>query len=124
VKMNSGLVLRMLCCLAVFALYLYHIIHKQNTLNYLSLQIPKVTKDVKALEEENLRLQFAIDSFESPDHLMQLVKLEEHAHLRHPSLSEVLSLTQGLALHIEEAPAVKIFVPFKTQPVLAVGANH
>ena len=122
--MNSGSVLRMVCCLAVFALYLYHIIHKQNAINYLSMQIPKLSKDLRSLEEDNLRLRFVIDSFESPDHLMQLVKLQEYRHLRHPSSHEVFNVAEGIALRSEEVPKSKVLIPFKTQPVLAVGANH
>lgn len=122
--MNSGMVLRMLCCLAVFSLYLYHVIHKQNEINDLSVQIPKLSKDLKTLEEENLRLQFVINSFESPERLMHLAQSQEYIHLLHPSLNQVLSIPEGVALRIEEIPEVKLFIPFRTQPVLAVGATH
>jgi len=123
--MNSGMMLRMLCCLAVFAVYLYLMIEKQNQINYLSMQIPKVHKDLKTIEEENIRLRFTIDSFESPDHLMQLIQSPEYAHLKQPSLKEVFYLAEGTPLHVEETPVTtKIVTPFKPQPVLAVGANH
>lgn len=122
--MNSGMVLRLLCCLAVFAVYLYHVIHKQNAINYLSMQIPKVSKDLKTIEEENVRLRFLIDSFESPDHLMQLVKSPAYSHLRHPSVQEVFNLAEGVALQVEERSEIKMFIPFKPHPVLAVGAHH
>jgi hypothetical protein len=116
--------LRIICCLAVFALYLYQMIQKQNVINYLSLQIPKVTKDLKAIEEENVRLHFEIESFESPDHLMQLVKMQEYTHLRYPSLKEVITVPEGVALHIKEEPKKELFRPLKTHPVLAVGAKR
>jgi hypothetical protein len=99
-------------------------IQKQNIINYLSLQLPKVTKDLKELEEENMRLQFAIDCFESPEHLMQLVKHEEYTHLRYPSLKEVMVFPEGLALYIEEDSKKEVFHPLKIHPVLAVGAKH
>lgn len=121
--MNKGLMLRMLCCLAVVALYLYQMIQKQNVINYLSLQIPKLAKDLKSIEEENVRLRFEIDCFESPDHLMQLVKMKEYTHLRHPSLKEVFTIPEGIALYIEETPKKELLQPLKIQPVLAVGAK-
>lgn len=122
--MNKGLMLRMLCCLAVFALYLYHIIQKQNAINYLSLQIPKITRDLRAIEEENVRLRFEIECFESPDQLMRLVRTQEYTHLRYPLLKEVFSLPEGLAVHIEPKKKQEIVQPFTLQPALAVGANH
>ena len=122
--MNKGMLLRMLCCLAVFTLYLYQMIQKQNIINYLSLQIPKFAKDLKSVEEENVRLRFEIDCFESPDHLMQLVKMQEYTHLRHPSLKDVFVVPEGIALYIEEKQKKELFQPLKIQPVLAVGAKH
>lgn len=115
--MNFRVLLQILCCLTVFTLYLYHMIQKQNRINYLSLQLPKLIKDVKALEEENLRLQFQVNCFESPDHLMWLVKQQEFTHLKMPLLQEVYTLPEGLALRKEGDQEVSIH-----QPILAVGA--
>jgi len=123
--MNGKVMLRMLFCLAVFTVYLYHIVHKQNTLNHLSMQIPKETLDLKVIEEQNVRLRFLIDSFESPDHLMQLAHSPQYAHLRHPVSTEVLHIAQGSPLHSKEVPqGPKVLHPFKLHPVLAVGANR
>ncbi|MBM3192294.1 MAG: hypothetical protein FJZ63_06575 [Chlamydiae bacterium] len=115
--MNFRVLLQILCCLTVFTLYLYHMIQKQNKINYLSLQLPKLVKDVKALEEENLRLQFQVNCFESPDHLMWLVRQQEFTHLKMPLLQEVYTLPEGLALQKEGTGGESIH-----QPILAVGA--
>ena len=52
--MNKGMLLRLFCCLAVLSIYLYQVIQKQNVVNYLSLQIPKLNKDLKTLEEREI----------------------------------------------------------------------
>lgn len=121
--MTKELILRLLICLAVSSLFFYQIIQKQNQINYLSLQIPKLTKDLKTLEEENLKLQFHIDSFESPDHLMHLVKLNAFSHLRYLDGKEVMQLPEGIALKSEQEDCQKSLRRFKTEPVLAVGAK-
>lgn len=121
--MNKGVLLRLILCVSVFALYLYQIIQKQNTLNYLSLQIPKLARDVKSLEEENTKLQFEIEKFESPENLMRLVRTEQFTHLRYPLLKEVLSLEEGIALQVDEDPLQDSAKPFRPRPVLAVGAK-
>jgi len=122
--MSKQNVIRLLCCLVILSVYFYLVIQKQNSVNYLSLQIPKLQKDLKTLEEENLKLQFESDCFESPDHLMQLVKKEGFTHLRYPIIKDVLSVPEGLALQLENQEPNKTFRRFKTEPVLAVGASR
>lgn len=122
--MSKQNVIRLLCCLLILSVYFYLVIQKQNSVNYLSLQIPKLNKDLKTLEEENLKLQFEIDCFESPDHLMQLVKKEGFTHLRYPVVKDVVTVAEGVALHMDRQDTEKTFRRFKTEPVLAVGANY
>ena len=121
--MNKGLIIRLLICLMVSSFCFYQIIQKQNRINYYSLLIPKLSKDLKALEEENLKLQFHIDSFESPDHLMHLARSESFRHLRFPLLKDVMQLPEGVALKQEQEHCQKNLRRYKTEPVLAVGAN-
>lgn len=121
--MNKGLIVRLLLCLMVSLLFFYQIIQKQNQINYLSLQIPKLNKELKSLGEENLKLRFHIDSFESPDHLMYLVK-SSFSHLYFPENKEVVQLREGIALKHELQDCQKNLRRYKTEPVLAVGANR
>lgn len=122
--MNKEMLLRLFCCLAVLSIYLYQVIQKQNLVNYLSLQIPKLNKDLKTLEEENVRLKFEIDCFESPDHLMKLVRSQQYAYLKYPVVKEVISLKEGLALQVDFDKHQDSLRRFKTEPVLAVGVSH
>lgn len=81
------------CILAAgFALFAY--IDKQNELTELRLAIPALAKEVKNIHEENIRLKYEIDSFESPIHLMELVRKPEFAHLKHPYLKDEIFLTK------------------------------
>jgi hypothetical protein len=122
--MNKEKLLRVLFCLTLISLYFYQVIQKQNQINYLSLQIPKLNKDLKTLEEEHLNLQFAIDCFESPDHLLELLKKNEFSHLKYPTVKDVVAFAEGMALDCKKEVASKNFRRDKTDPVLAVGANR
>lgn len=76
------------------ALILY--IDRLNELTRLRLEIPIHLKKLKELEEENQRLQYEIDQFESPLYLMELLKKPEFSHLKFPKEDEVVI--------IEDAP--------------------
>lgn len=69
------------------ALILY--IDRLNELTRLRLEIPIHLKQLKMLEEENQRLQYEIDQFESPLYLMELLKKPEFSHLKFPKENEV-----------------------------------
>lgn len=79
-----------LICLILFAAFLFLYIEKLNQLTALRLEIPLVSKEVKDLQEENRRLQYEIDQFESPLHLMEMLKKPEFSHLKYPKSNEVV----------------------------------
>ena len=89
-----GLTMRLILCIfgACFALYTY--IDRQNDLVELRLQHPALAKDVKAIQEENIRLQYEIDRFESPIHLMELSRNPEFSHLKFPYAKDVIMLSE------------------------------
>lgn len=74
------------------ALVLY--IDKLNDLTRLRLEIPHHVRELKILQEENQRLQYEIDQFESPLYLMELLKKPEFSHLKFPSENEVLIIEE------------------------------
>lgn len=98
--MNRGIVIRILLCIGVFGGCLYSYLDQQNQLTSLRLHIPVVAKEVKDLNEEDVRLQFEIDLFESPQHLMELMALSEYSHLKHPLTKHVVQLSEGIALQL------------------------
>jgi hypothetical protein len=79
-------------------LTLFAYIEKQNELTELRLAIPTVAKEVKSLQQENIRLTYEIEHFESPIHLMELMRKPEFSHLKYPFLSDELFLPQGQPL--------------------------
>lgn len=77
------------CLLAVaFSIYLY--IDTHNHLIEMKLAIPPLNKKIRELVAENDRLQFEIDRFESPAHLMQLTDKPEYSHLKPVFLPEII----------------------------------
>lgn len=91
-----------------FCLYSY--IDKQNALTRLRIAIPDLAKEIKMVREENTRMKYEIDLFESPEHLLELAKSCEFSHLKHPLVKEILTVKEGLALELlptqEEEKAV------------------
>ena len=72
------------------ALYAY--VAQQNDLTKVRIELPRLARDVRHLEEQNARLRFEIERFENPKHLMELAKRPEFSHLKHPLSSEIFVL--------------------------------
>jgi hypothetical protein len=79
-------------CIAAAGWGLYAYIDKLNDLTQLRLTIPVLMREVKSIHEENARLQYEIERFESPIHLMELTRLPEYSHLKYPHMGEVVLL--------------------------------
>jgi cell division protein FtsB len=90
--MNFGLLIRILFCILCLGIFLYAYINKQNVITELRLAIPSVSRDLKAIHEENTRLQFEIDQFENPQYLLELSRKPEYLHLKHPLLKDIIML--------------------------------
>jgi hypothetical protein len=89
-----GLFVRLLICISFAGLVLYKYIDKLNEMTELRLSIPHLAREVKEIHEKNLELQYAIDRFESPLHLMELARKPEFGHLKYPSNQEVILLPE------------------------------
>lgn len=89
-------VIQIFICIITAGLSLYLYIDKQNELTQLRLSIPALTKEVKRINEENIRLQYEIEQFESPVHLMELARKPEFGHLKYPNVDQVLILPEGV----------------------------
>ena len=88
------LFIRLLICISCAGLVLYKYIDKLNELTELRLSIPILAREVKEIHEQNLELQYAIDCFESPLHLMELASKPEFGHLKYPVLDEIVLLPE------------------------------
>lgn len=93
-KRQTKFLIRILLCIAVMAITLYAQIDTINDLTALRIAIPILEREVKALHRENERLQYEIDRFESPIHLMELARKPEYGHLRYPRMDEVIEIRE------------------------------
>lgn len=84
-----SILLRVWLCIFIFTCLLYGIIHKQNQLTRIRREIPVLMKEVRAIEEENTRLQYEVDSFESPMNLIELLRKPQYSHLKFPYRKDV-----------------------------------
>lgn len=103
--MYKGLLVRILVCIGACGTFLYSYVDTQNAVTERRLKIPVMAKKVKDLKEENTRLQYEIDLFESPEHLMQLASTSEYSHLKQPMIKEILTMQQPLALQVSPEEA-------------------
>lgn len=90
--MKHGILIRLLFCVTSLGFFLYAYIEKQNSITELRLEIPHAMRAVQAIEEENVRLQYEVDKFENPMHLMELARRPEFSHLKHPLTSEIVTI--------------------------------
>lgn len=56
------------------------------------MEIPKLVKSLKQLEEENAYLSLEIKRLESPDRLIKLLRQKEYSHLRYPYVDEIIKV--------------------------------
>ncbi|HEY4831599.1 MAG TPA: hypothetical protein VIH61_03465 [Waddliaceae bacterium] len=92
VSPNLMKLLRLSICLVVIWLTLFFYIDENNELTELRRLIPQLEKEVKAFEEDNVRLTYEIEQFENPFHLMELVRKPEYSHLKYPYVESVIIL--------------------------------
>jgi len=91
---------RMIVCFLVLGLCLYSYIEAQNQVTEMRISIPKIQKDVKALREENTRLQYEIDQLENPQRLTELACNSDYSHLKYPLSKQVVTMSEGIALQV------------------------
>lgn len=91
-----GQLIRLMICISFAGLTLYKYIDKLNELTELRLSIPVLVRELSEIREDNVELQYAIDSFENPAHLMELARQPEFGHLKYPALSDILFVPEKL----------------------------
>jgi len=94
-KNQFSVTFRVFICIAAAGLTLYAYVEKQNELTELRLAIPMLSKEVKIIQEENTRLNYEIEQFESPVLLMERMRQPEFSHLKFPYLNEEIFLPRG-----------------------------
>lgn len=82
--------LKIFICFLAASLCIYVYMNKLNEMTEVRLKIPVLKKELKEIKEENMRLQYEIERFESPLHLMELSRKSEFSHLKYPFVDEVM----------------------------------
>jgi len=67
-------------------------VHRATTLR---LQTARMTRELRQLEEENVRLGYQLDQLESPARLMALARQPQFSHLKAPVMDEVWVVSRG-----------------------------
>ncbi len=117
--MFNGIFSRLLICLFVFSLSIYSYLDKQNSCTQLKMHLPKLTKEIAAINEVNAHLQYQIECFENPQNLLTMASHPEYAHLKFPFTEEVLTVKEGLAVQYSQ-PKEKKAEPAKSKtPIVA-----
>ncbi len=99
--MSLGILLRIMLCVVAVGTSLFVYIDYLNQVTKVRLAVPDIAKEVKDIQEENNRLRYEIDNFESPLHLMELSLKPEFSHLKHPFSNEILTLPEGEPLRVD-----------------------
>lgn len=89
------LTVKILLCLTALGVVVFGHIDRTNELTEMRREIPKLEKELRKVELENARLQFEVDQFESPAHLLELARKPEFGHLKFPSLEDVLVVEES-----------------------------
>lgn len=61
-------------------------------LTEVQMRLPVYAKELQICQEENVRLQFAIEKFENPLHLMELARKPEFSYLKQPYTRDIIYL--------------------------------
>jgi hypothetical protein len=120
--MFKGVFFRLFACLTFFSFSVYSYLDKQNSCTELNMKLPKLTKEIEVINEVNANLQYQIECFENPQHLLSMAGRPEYQHLKFPFTEEVLTVKEGLALQYgtpEEQKAAQA----KSKTSLVVGAK-
>lgn len=91
----NRLSIKLLVCIIAAGMTLYTIVERQNALTGLRVAVPVLSAEVKSILEENVRLEYELDCFENPVHLLELARKPEFGHLKYPSTNEVIILPQS-----------------------------
>lgn len=86
------LLIQLVVCIVASGITLYAIVENRNRLTELRVAIPALNAEVKAILEENTRLEYQLDCFENPVRLLQLARQPQFGHLRYPTSDAVIIL--------------------------------
>lgn len=90
VMLKKGFIFQIFLYVTTIAFCCFFYLEKQNSLTELRMYAPKLVKELRKIEEENVRLRCSIQEFERPENLMAILSLSQYQHLKFPVEQEVL----------------------------------
>lgn len=93
-----NILFRIFLCLGTLCLFAFLSIRKENEITALRLTIPQLSKEVKVLAEENTRLLFEKERFESPENLLKIAATPTFSLLHYPVATNVSIFPKGFLL--------------------------
>lgn len=99
----KGLLLRVGFCISVSCFCLYSYLATQTDLTKLKMLLPQKEKEIAMIYEQNRKLGYEIEKFQSPSNLIELARRPEFSHLKHPLLQEILTVKEALATNDSHA---------------------
>jgi hypothetical protein len=90
-------IIRASVCTAVLGWCVFSYLETQTSLTDAKIQLPKLEKEIASIREEAQRIQYEIDQFQAPNHLIEMAHRPEYSHLKHPLLKEILTVPEAIA---------------------------
>lgn len=69
-------------------MFLFLYLHRSHQIDQLRIELPALRDEVEMLHEKNAVLQYEVDRYESPAHLIELHR--QFRYLKHPREHEVM----------------------------------
>ena len=110
------------CSLFSFGM-LYAYIDQQNKVTKLKIELPQLAKEIRELEEENTRLQYEVEMFENPSHLMTIAKRPEFSHLKHPTLNDICVIEKEGTSKVQKGDLLEEENSLSLYPRVVIGAR-
>lgn len=115
---------RLGACILIFGVCLFSYLDKRNQLTQRRMRLPALRKEVLALREEIKKLEYEAERFESPMHLMELARLPQYGHLKHPLVRDILTVPEAVAQICEEKDEEKAQSYYSPKVTMAMGVNR
>ncbi|MCH9621075.1 MAG: hypothetical protein S4CHLAM20_04910 [Chlamydiia bacterium] len=90
--MNKGLLAKILICVVSFSAALCAYLDARNSVTKLMIDLPKISKNLTLIREQNTILQYTVEKFENPSYLLDLLKQTEYANLLHQQPLETIAI--------------------------------
>jgi len=89
-------VLKFASFVSLLGFFTYSYLDRQNDCTRLKIQIPQMSQEIADVREKNRAIQYQIECFERPGHLLEIASV--YPHLKFPFMEEILILNEGIAL--------------------------